>query len=506
MRTFQGRWGRWRLLFFFIAAAVGRVAVPPPSRAEELPGDASAPAEVQAPAEAAAHAERWERVRVKVDVRGELFAPTGAQGQEARKAFTSSARFDFVEAAATNEPGRPEPRAAAHGAIAVRHFFSAAAELSVDGSPSRRSLREAASTLGIVRSPAVRHFAADAYLTPEEIELLLLPFDPLLLDGLVPNVAEEESHREVSPEWTAAVLGLDTIGRSTAPTESGDGTSLGLQSRLVPAEEPGQPDRVVVVGTIRGAVDGVPTTIEVDGRLTLEPDTGHVTQAVVEMREKRLAGHVSPGFDCQATIQMARRPAEGTRAVPHAGEAVVESVRLGWERLRGSSAARLDPLAGTGPGDPARAWTADSNRRFAIIHDVRWRAVAENGRGLVFRMVDDGALLAECTVSPLVPSPAGAEASLEDFRRDVERSLGEKMLRITSEKAARRDDGLTDLRIVSEGAEGGVPLEWRHHLVTAPDGGRVSVMFLVEKRLADRFGDADEQFVAGVAVRKPVEP
>lgn len=438
---------------------------------------------------------RWERVRVKMEARGELFAPTGDVTGEVRRPFTAAARLDFLEGLADADPAEAVAAAPPHDARGVRHFFSAASELSLDrDGDTRRSLAPATTTLVVASSPAVTHFAPDTLLTREEAELLDIAFDPLLLDRLLPPADSASTEWRPPAELVAALLAIDTVGRpvddpKAAPTgESPDPAATGpLLARVVPATDSDDAAKLVVTGTVHGAVDGVPTTIRVDGSYELDAAGRRVKNGFVRLREKRLAGHVSPGFECEASFQMARRPAEGSQAVPAADAEVLSGMEAAWARV----------LDGQGTGTPRSLRFQDPDRRFTLVHDTRWRAVADDARGLVLRMVDDGALLAECTVSPLPPGESGMP--IEDFRRDIERSLAGRLGRFTSsDEQPPTESAERVLRVVSEGTIDGVPLEWRHYLVEAGRGSRTAVTFTVERRFADRFGRADADFMAGL--------
>jgi len=56
-----------------------------------------------------------------------------------------------------------------------------------------------------------------------------------------------------------------------------------------------------------------------------------------------------------------------------------------------------------------------------------------------------------------------------------------------------------------DGAAAGRPFRWIHHVVTDPGGHRAAVTCMLEPALADRFGAADRELVAGLMV-PPVPP
>jgi hypothetical protein len=140
----------------------------------------------------------------------------------------------------------------------------------------------------------------------------------------------------------------------------------------------------------------------------------------------------------------------------------------------------------------------DPTGRYTLEHDPRWRPVSEDARGVVLRFIDDGALVAECTVSALPPSAPGT--TVDAFKEDVARSLGSSLAKVVSADETPRDDGCRHLRVVAEGSEGDVPLEWRHHLLEGPRGSRLSATFVIERRFLGRFATADADFIAGAVV------
>ena len=430
---------------------------------------------------------RWERVRLKLEVRGDIFAPVGEGGREVRKPFTSTARFDFLEArpavdAAAAGEAETTP-AVPHGAVAVRHFFSAASELVLEGDVVRRSLRPDLSTLAVASRPSIRHFAVAEPLTHEESELLSLAFDPLLLEALVPVSADAADR----PDWVAALLAIDTIGRAADDGASAGQSPRGLRIDREAATEDGGGERIRLGGKIDGAVDGVPTTIEVDGTLDIEPGGDRLRSGFVTVRERRLAGHVSAGFDCEATLQFARRPAD-VAADPPLDAGSKDLVESTWRHL----------VSGESSVGPDRVAYRDPTGRYTLEHDPRWRPVSEDARGVVLRFIDDGALVAECTVSALPPSAPGT--TVDAFKEDVARSLGSSLAKVVSADETPRDDGCRHLRVVAEGSEGDVPLEWRHHLLEGPRGSRLSATFVIERRFLGRFATADADFIAGAVV------
>lgn len=349
-------------------------------------------------------------------------------------------------------------------------------------------------------------YLPDAALTREEADLLDTPFDALLLDAIRPpgRVAAGTTWK-VAADVAAGLLAIDTV-------EGGEltGTIVDL------ADGRGT---LHVSGTISGAVDGVPTrlVVEAEGMVPVEPAAeaaaadshtgaadasaavtvagwvcvGPHDQWVVTIREQRQASHVAPGFEVEARIAVSRRAADTSPdrtpsdRPPEQAEAVAEA---------GSAPVGKRPPGG-GPG---RIWYRDPAGRYDLVHDARWRLVEEGPTGAVFRFVDRGTLVGQCSITSLPRIDVAAAATVADVQRDVESSLGGQFGRFAEAGEAGRDDGVRDVRVVSQGRAGSLPFRWIHHVLTDSRGQRASAAFMVEESLAERFAAADRDLIAGL--------
>ena len=151
-----------------------------------------------------------------------------------------------------------------------------------------------------------------------------------------------------------------------------------------------------------------------------------------------------------------------------------------------------------GKGEPGRVWYRDPRGRFDLVHDVRWRRVEDGANGLVMRLVDRGALVAQCSLTSLPQATAASLPTRFDVQRDVERSLAGQIARSDAAEESDRDDGLRVVRLASSGTAGRLPFRWIHYVLAAEDGSRVSVTFMFEESMQQRFGDADRRLIEGL--------
>ena len=420
-----------------------------------------------------------DRVRATIDVSGELFAPAGRDAPPIRRPIVVAGRFDFIE----------RPLASADEHTVERQYADAAADLQIDGQKQRITLPEDARAVRIVlRGTTPAPSLEQGFLSREEMDLLEMPFDPLLIDALRPTAAVAVGDSwSIAGDVTAGVLAIDTV-------ESGS-----LEASLEAVED-GRAT-VKLAGIIDGAADGVPTHVTVEGSFTAAVEdaaaapitfTGRIAHLAVTLRERREASHVAPGFDVEARVVIARA------AVATAGDD--ESPRVAVPAV--ASADATMPRR-QGVGRPGLVWQRDVARRYDLVHDERWRVIEDGAEGLVMRFVDHGALVAQCSITALPRSSALSPPTIAEVERDIERSLAGQFARIEHASEATRSDGVRIVRVVTSGRAGDLPFRWIHHVLTDAAGHRLAVTCMLEESLQKRFGSSDRDLVDGIMF--PVE-
>jgi hypothetical protein len=422
------------------------------------------------------------RVRVKLDVSGELTLPAVGESAPVREPVEMAATFDFDET-----PAAGVGQAGAAKAAVRRRYRDAAAAMRIGESRTSATLAADARDLLVARCGTTPlPYLADGFLSGEESDLLETPFDALLLDELLPRdsdagVALAEAW-QISGDLTAGLLAIDTV-------ESG-----GLEARIEQVTD--GLAQGIISGIVDGAVDGVPTHVTVEGSFTVsareaaadegaDPNQsarflleGRVSRAAVVILERRQASHVAPGFEVEARLAIERAPVEADRVDP---DVVAETASPAGRRR--------------GVGGPGQIWYRDSQGRLDLVHDSRWRRVEDGAHGLVLRLVDRGALVGQCSITSLPQAPATTLPTRADVQRDIERSLAGQLDRIVAAEESDRADGLRVVRVVSSGTAGRLPFRWIHYVVAARDGSQVGVTFMFEESMQQRFADADRPLV-----------
>ena len=450
------------------------------SREPDESGESEAPvAEVtveavaEPTAEPIAESVQSHRIRIKLDVVGEIFAPAGRDVPPVRRPIAVDARFDFVQT-----------RSDEQGQIVTRRYRDAAADVRVDDAVRTARLPNDARAMRVVLEGATPiPFLETGFLSREELDLLETPFDPLLLDHLLPDqpVAIGDSWT-VAADAVAGLLAIDTV-------ESG-----GLDAKLIEVVD-GRA-AVKLSGIIDGAADGVPTHVVVEGTCAAtasDVDGGvrlgsGITNLAVTLQERREASHVAPGFDVEARLTVARAAVE-ERVGPDVGPA--EPPVVGSRRRGG--------------GKPGFVWQRDAADRYDLVHDSRWRAIEDGPDGLVMRFVDRGALVAQCSITALPRAPSQSPPTIAEVERDLERSLAGQFGRLEHSSEATRSDGIRLVRVVATGRADGLPFRWVHYVLTDGSGHRVVVTCTLEQSQEKRFGTSDRELVDGIRLPTDVE-
>lgn len=409
------------------------------------------------------------RVSMTLAADGQLFGPVTGAGEPSRQPIAMQGAFEFHE----------EVRPPAADAVALRRYGRANATIDADDAEQSLTLAADAREVSVARlGTTPLPYLADAFLSRDELELLETPFDSILLEDMLPGrpIAADDQW-SLPGDLAAGLLAIDTV-------EAGV-----LEARVVEIVD--GVARVALAGAVDGAVDGVPTHVVVEGTFSVaaEPDedgfvvSGDVTRLDATIKENRQASHVAAGFEIEATIAITREPAMDA---PTDNADAVEEAPARVVRRRG-------------PGKPGTVWYRDAEGRYDLVHDSGWRVVEEDAGGVVLRLLDLGALVAQCSITALPRSEDAAPPTVAEVKKHVEQSLSGQFKRFDgTHETLREDNGVRVVRVASEGSAEGLPFRWVHYVLTDGEGRRVNVAFMYEASLEQRFGDADARLVAGL--------
>lgn len=358
----------------------------------------------------------------------------------------------------------------------ARHYHSSQANITIEKSESKPVLAENHRWVGVQADAGTANlFCPDGPLTRDELELIDVPFNSLLIDGLLPDraVAKGESWKQSAALMTG-LLNLDAV--SSTDVES-TFRELNDKRRAV----------VQLSGSVAGAIDGVATEIEIKCQYLVDLERHRIVSLAANIKETRPVGHVGPGLAVVAKLQMTVKPlAESAE--------LADDVLAKHSREPSKSGEKLVYLPPSG----------DSR----LLYDRRWHVIREAPELTVLRYVDKGELVAQCNLVTGATSVGGKKAdgktergqpvSLGTFQAEIQKALAQNFGRFLEAAEDTTSSGNRILRVIIEGKASDLAIQWNYYRVEAKDGRSATFAFMLEKDLLDRFGAADQALVDGL--------
>ena len=230
-----------------------------------------------------------------------------------------------------------------------------------------------------------------------------------------------------------------------------------------------------LTGTAEGATLGATTGVRWTGEFTFDRQQKLITRLRLNQTEKRSVGAVSPGMEVSTDVVLERSLADEAADAKLLSNAAVAEV----------------------PVEP----TADMQfLRFEswglrFFHDRSWHQFHQTNDVAVFRLMEQGSLVAQVNISPIPAVAAGSHTPDDQFRADIKQSLGKKLKSITkAEQLPPRNasDRRFLFRVIVDGESDSVPMTWHYHLCASPTGQQVAFVFAVETKLLEKFGSGQE--------------
>jgi hypothetical protein len=347
----------------------------------------------------------------------------------------------------------------------VRNYDVAEAVIKIENGGIKPKLRSVRQVVGVdVADNHTTLFSPQGPLTRDELDLIDVPGNSLLLDQLLPSNAVSPGDRwEHSESLMAALLALDAVSKTEVTSEL--------------KELDDSAARIELTGRVEGAAGGVATTLELKGRYKYSVKDQRVTWFALLIEEKRSIGHVGPGADIVARLQMTVTP--------------------------GSSSPQLTDQALTDFSLDARPEQAvlqylAPNGKFTFLHDRRWHVMHDQADKLAMRMVDRGDLVAQCNVAQLPPTAAGKHPGLETFQSDIKQSIGESFGQFIKASESTSASGYTLYRVEATGMVSELPIRWIYYRVADQQGHQVVFAFTLEEDLAAQLAESDQAIIDSV--------
>jgi len=404
-------------------------------------------------------------VRVKVDVGGHL--KLADQDEEKLRPLKMSVvgEMRYDERFLQGQPTRTDRLRS------IRYYEQAKAAIKIENGSSQPELRLSRAVVSVEASGGVTTmFSPDGPLSQDEADLIDVHANSLLLETLLPGKPVAKGQRwPHSFVVIAGLLGLDSVRDANVFSEIEE-----VEGDLV---------KIALQGTVQGVADGAVTTIGLKGRYQFDLNRSRITWLALLLKEDREIGHVTPGVEATARVQVFVTPGGGTDKLQ--------------DDLVSKASQSASPMLTELTYQPQHG-------NYQFSYDRRWHIMTDEPNLMTMRMVVDDELIAQCKVSTPA-SPSTAKVRLSDFQKDIETSLGDDFGQFTQASVSANDRGQSIRRVIAIGQVDELPVQWNYYHVTDDDGNQVVFAFTFEASLGEQFGAADQAIVASLRFFPPTQ-
>ena len=350
------------------------------------------------------------------------------------------------------------------GEAAERYFHEAHSEAKAGKTTRNQDLRDSSKYLMVRRSdPKWVLYSPDSYLTGQELELLDVPACSLAIDALLPTTKVRTGDKyQPSKAVLAKLLSLASVDESDVTGEVTEITDAIAKIHLV--------------GKVQGSVGGVPTVIDVVGKMVFDRKMMGCTWLALAVREQRDIGKLEPGFDVAATIKMIRKPID-------------KPARLAAVAPKPSSAIASDrlycELSSTAVG-------------YVALMDRRWKIMADARGASMMRMIENDRGIAQCDLRPAGKMAKGTQLTMAAFVADVRQSLGKRFGNLVESREDVNEQGLRVIRVTAQGMVEGVPVQWIFLHFSDDEGRRLLATMTVGAAELETFAGAELQLASSL--------
>jgi hypothetical protein len=305
-------------------------------------------------------------------------------------------------------------------------------------------------------------------LQQKELELIKNPGDPLALPAILSHFQSAVgSTWEPDRDALARLLALDRVIFSDVKLELKEADAKTVKLHLI--------------GKLKAEVDDTLTEMAIAGVIYLDPEQRMPRAMRLTINENRRAAQIAPGFQGQTKIDLKIA-------------ACSEVPQLTTEALR--------EIAQTKTIRNVLKWVGESGS-FELTYDPNWKMITSDEEAAIFRFVDNGDLLTQCSIVRLPSRPANKPLSLTDFESEVAKIISkDSQSRIVQSSENSNLHGAKCLRVLVSGIEEQVPMNWIYYNIAAGDGRQVTFVFMLEEQVVGRVTTAAEKLVDGFAFAK----
>lgn len=312
------------------------------------------------------------------------------------------------------------------------------------------------------RNGRLTAFHESRSLSRKQVNLVQMPFDPLVLATTLPSTSLKEGEKWNLESWQLPLLvGVDAAVEQSATCE---------MQRLTDSEA-----EIRLTGKLSGAVSGSAANINVSAEYRFDRRSGRIIALKAQQKEKRTAGPVSPGLNVTANIRWSQKSAS------QASQLLLKSPNVESTQSR-----RMMQVA------------SESGLQLKLSRE--WHEFHETPTVLMLRQLRDGRLISQCNLSGVRRVAPGTHTSDQEFRRDVEESVSQRKGRVFEEETLDRYPGWRVRHVNAVGAAGEDTIVWDYYLCSAENGKQYSLVFSRSDAETKAFGDEADRVLKTISL------
>jgi hypothetical protein len=344
--------------------------------------------------------------------------------------------------------------------VSVRQYNLAKAKMRIGKDLKTPELKDKMRTIvSRLAGEKVVLFSPNGALRGEELLLVEdLPGNTLTIDRLLPNkeVKVGESW-QISDAELRSFLSIDAITESRV-----DAVFTAVADDVAMIE---------IVGEVQGIYLGAETKMSVQAKYQFDLNMRRINWLGILIQEDRSVGHVGPGFNLVARLQVKISPL---------GQPEV----LTDDFVSEISVQANDNVLGLTYDGGKGAW------RFA--HDRNWYVFQDDSQTTILRRLHNGELVAQCNIADMGTVDVKTMTTLDRFTKEISGGLGKSYKKVVAANQYTNEAGYEVYTVMIDGTVDDLPLRWIYNLLTDRDGHQTVVVFVIEAKMLKVFGDSDD--------------
>lgn len=416
-----------------------------------------------------------------LEAKGKVYTRT-SDGKASPRGMNVSYKFDYLERRLAGI-GRE-----AQSLRTIRNYEKAKAQIAIGEQVTFAQLRESVRTvIAAGQREGMNLYSLGGPFLFSELELIRIPGDSATLAALLPLEPVEPGDTWKPSEWVLQLLvGMEAVEKSS------------LECKFEALE--GTLAKLTFSGEITGADRGAAANLKVTGSLQYDNAGKFISRFQLDIADKHSIGVVSPGLDVTATVTCERT--------------------VSTQQARGLSEAEVKLLPLEPP--PGQLLLVFDIPEWGVRfhYERQWHLFQQVRDLAIFRLMEKGQPVTQLNAHRLVNAAAGVQVTLKQFESDVQTVMAKMFQKVLQSEQIPTSDGKIVYRVVVLGRverpgtttnDKGekqqvvdlVPYQWIHYLVTAPDGRRLTFVFILEPKAADTLDGRDLSLVGGLEFFQP---